>query len=626
MPTGRQNSIAASLSPAAPSPASNVQRHVGYSHPAETLGHFRAPPHALPAIFSSGSMIPDIGSRDLLAGEIFISYRRADAAWARLLHDKLKAEGVEAWYDGLVGPGQEWRTATAEALEASQIFVLLFSDNAAQSSDIVKELSAATHEKKLIVPVRLQNIEPKGAFLYELASRNWVNAYEDTEARLAELAKSLAHLVRTGARDESVLPYERSPEPARKRGYLPALIVAAAIIIALGAAGIFWMHAGRKTSQPASVAPRIAVRLFHPLGDDPEVRQFAGGLQAEIVGELSDNQVPVDSIQDGPKTQGAAKAPAAYAFDGTVERRGTEFLVHAHLEDARQAVTVWSSDFSGDAGAPEVLQKEISALASIVGKAAVDFDATAKGDTDAMALYIKSNLYTPSARGQMGRLEEAGGEIPPVGIFAICLRNYQCSPGGGSIAFPGGGIARNRQDRRATCIDARSARCGRLFCPVVHLSLHRPLGRAGEFSSAGPEGCATRPGVDQHRKQSFARSGAQQGRRRLWPPDAGAATQKCEPGCNPDPGLCCYRQQLRRRHAGAKRRQVLAAGGGGMECAPAAGDFQQSLGCSIGAVDAGWLCANSRSGCGCAAQRAGGAKVGGSLGQARGRPRPDRSA
>src|SRR5215467_13962542 len=80
----------------------------------------------------------------LMAGEIFISYRRADEAWARLLHARLRAEGVEAWYDALVGPGQDWRVATAKALESSEIFVLLFSENAAQSSDIAKELAAAT--------------------------------------------------------------------------------------------------------------------------------------------------------------------------------------------------------------------------------------------------------------------------------------------------------------------------------------------------------------------------------------------------------------------------------------------------------------------------------------------------
>src|SRR5262249_60478677 len=101
-----------------------------------------------------------------MAGEIFISYRRADVAWARVLHAQRKAEGVEAWYDAQIGAGHDWRTATAAALKASRIFVLLFTSSAAQSSDIAKELAAAVFEKKLIIPVRLEDIAPEGAFLY----------------------------------------------------------------------------------------------------------------------------------------------------------------------------------------------------------------------------------------------------------------------------------------------------------------------------------------------------------------------------------------------------------------------------------------------------------------------------
>src|ERR1700759_2873058 len=175
-----------------------------------------------------------------MAGEIFISYRRADQAWARLLHARLQAEGVEAWYDAQVGAGQDWRLATAKALEDSRIFVLLFSENAAQSSDIAKELAAAVLEKKLIVPVRLEDIAPDGAFLYELASRNWINAYEDTEAKLAQLAKGLAQLLRSGSQDESVLPCHRSDEgrirPPRKVLRKQLLAAAAAGVLAAAAA------------------------------------------------------------------------------------------------------------------------------------------------------------------------------------------------------------------------------------------------------------------------------------------------------------------------------------------------------------------------------------------------------
>ncbi len=181
-----------------------------------------------------------------MAGEIFISYRRADEAWARLLHTQLGVEGVEAWYDAQVGAGQDWRLATAKALEASQIFVLLFSENAAQSSDIAKELAAAVLEKKLIVPVRLENIAPKGTFLYELASRNWINAYDNPEAKLAEVAKGLAYLVRTGARDESVLPFERAGNgklaPQQRAKSRKGLVVAAtAVVLAAVSAAAAWL-------------------------------------------------------------------------------------------------------------------------------------------------------------------------------------------------------------------------------------------------------------------------------------------------------------------------------------------------------------------------------------------------
>jgi Tol biopolymer transport system component len=179
-----------------------------------------------------------------MAGEIFISYRRADEARARLLHAQLRAEGIEAWYDAQVGAGQDWRVATAKALQASRIFVLLFSQAASESEDIAKELAAAIFSKKLVVPVRIENIQPSGAFLYELASRNWVNAFENTEGKLGELAQSLAKLVKAGIADESIIPFDRNAgakAAARKRKWRrkPILIAAALAVMAASAIAVW---------------------------------------------------------------------------------------------------------------------------------------------------------------------------------------------------------------------------------------------------------------------------------------------------------------------------------------------------------------------------------------------------
>jgi TolB-like protein len=333
-----------------------------------------------------------------MAGEIFISYRRADQAWARLLHAQLRAEGIEAWYDAQVGAGQDWRLSTAKALQDCQIFVLLFSANAAQSSDIAKELAAAVFEKKLIIPVRLEDIAPSGAFLYELASRNWVNAFENREAKLAELAKGLAQLVRTGARDESVLPFDRSGDhagasapkrPSAARNWYAVAALAVLVVVAGGAA--IFLHRPPPPAPSAPAPARIAVLPFEILGGDDALRGFAGGLQAEIVGQLSQNQLPVIS-----QTPGAAKSAAAYVFAGTVEHSGNNILVRMHLDDARQNVTVWSSDFTGDAANPRPLQDEVSTQVAQVGAMAVGSDRLANGDTETMSLLIKSNQYSLS--------------------------------------------------------------------------------------------------------------------------------------------------------------------------------------------------------------------------------------
>jgi len=299
-----------------------------------------------------------------MAGEIFISYRRADEAWARLLHRELKAEGVESWYDALIGPGQEWRLATAKALEDSKIFVLLFSENAAQSSDIAKELAAATHEKKLVVPVRLQNIEPKGSFLYELASRNWVNAYEDTEGKLAELAKGLAQLVRTGARDESVLPFERRPSASprsRKSMRRPVIMAGAAIVMAAAAvATLSWIHLKPATvvansqllSRPAGVS--VAVLPFLNLSSDKEQEFFSDGITEEITSALA--KVPgltVIGRTSAFQFKGENKDMRAIGqalgannlIEGSVRKAGNQIRITAQLIKASDGTHLWTESY-----------------------------------------------------------------------------------------------------------------------------------------------------------------------------------------------------------------------------------------------------------------------------------------
>ena len=193
-------------------------------------------------------------------------------------------------------------------------------------------MAAATLEKKLIIPVRLENIAPKGAFLYELASRNWVNAYEDTEAKLAELAKGLAHLVRTGARDESVLPFDRTSDTkpgSRPRNRLSrsVLIATAAMAVIAAAAITIWLlwpspHWTVESSRPfistlalegePAFSPNGAM-LAYTSGKDTlsrqiYVRNMAGGDGIKITSDAYDDVSPSWS-SDGARLAYVAQEP-----------------------------------------------------------------------------------------------------------------------------------------------------------------------------------------------------------------------------------------------------------------------------------------------------------------------------
>ena len=298
-----------------------------------------------------------------MAGEIFISYRRSDEIWARLLHKQLRAEGVEAWYDAHVGPGQDWRLTTAKALEDSKIFVLLFSASAAQSSDIAKELAAATHERKLIVPVRLENLAPRGAFLYELASRNWINAYENTEVTLAELARGLAQMVRTGAQDESALPYERPAardrqQPAPRRWLSKPVLIGAAFAAIASVAAAAWLlrppppPVARAVPAPSGVS--VAVLPFLNLSGDPSQEYFSDGMTEEITSALAKvADLKVVARTSAFQFKGENKdlravgqaLGATDVIEGSVRKAGNRVRITAQLIRTTDGTHLWAESY-----------------------------------------------------------------------------------------------------------------------------------------------------------------------------------------------------------------------------------------------------------------------------------------
>ena len=124
--------------------------------------------------------------------DIFLSYRRSDQAIARDLVHELEARGVSVWWDQMIDGGVDWRDAIVEGLEGAASLVILFSEECNASKQLKKELAIADTLDKLVVPVLIEDTQPKGHYLYELASRNWIQIFPNASKKADKLAEKLA--------------------------------------------------------------------------------------------------------------------------------------------------------------------------------------------------------------------------------------------------------------------------------------------------------------------------------------------------------------------------------------------------------------------------------------------------
>ncbi len=126
-----------------------------------------------------------------MAYDIFLSYRRADQPLARKLVEALEKRGVGVWWDQMIDAGVDWREAIVDGLMDSDMLVILFSDECNSSKQLKKELALADDMDKNVVPVLIEDIKPKGHFLYELSSRNWIQIFPNPHKKIEELADRL---------------------------------------------------------------------------------------------------------------------------------------------------------------------------------------------------------------------------------------------------------------------------------------------------------------------------------------------------------------------------------------------------------------------------------------------------
>lgn len=131
----------------------------------------------------------------------FISHHSSQEKTARHLKSILERNGVTGWMaPDDIDPGVAFDQAIIEQVERSDLIILLFCAKSDQSRHVKRELMMAENNKKLIYPVRLEDIDAKG-LAYWLNDYQWIDWIDRRDATVQKMIDTVKKQV--GYKDES---------------------------------------------------------------------------------------------------------------------------------------------------------------------------------------------------------------------------------------------------------------------------------------------------------------------------------------------------------------------------------------------------------------------------------------
>lgn len=154
-----------------------------------------------------------------MAHDVFISYSSKDKTIADGVCSKLEEQKIRCWIAPRDVPaGQNFAESIIEAIETCKVFVLIWSANTNTSEHILNENNQAFEQGIIIIPFRIQDVQPTRAMRYYFGRTHWLDAITPPmEKHIGYLAQTIfANL----GRQPEVAP-ESQPvkaEPAREEG------------------------------------------------------------------------------------------------------------------------------------------------------------------------------------------------------------------------------------------------------------------------------------------------------------------------------------------------------------------------------------------------------------------------
>jgi TIR domain len=195
---------------------------------------------------------------------VFISHSSDDRSVAVSLCEALERRGLGCWLASRdIGAGENFQEAIVKAIRSVRVMVLVFTGRANNSNEIKKEIALASQNNLVVIPLRVEDVLPSDAFLYELSTRQWIDAFDDWDRAVGRLAEQIGEIA-----DEPVMAPVPPVAPSPRAAALPRsrtvwLAVAAAVLVVAG--GLAY-RIGGNPAVPVATPPPSAAAVPAPAG------------------------------------------------------------------------------------------------------------------------------------------------------------------------------------------------------------------------------------------------------------------------------------------------------------------------------------------------------------------------
>lgn len=180
---------------------------------------------------------------------IFISHSSQDQRVAARVCDALERLGLDCWLASRdIDPGENFQEAIVQAIRSVRVMVLVSTGNANNSDEIKKEIALASQNRLAVMPLRVEDVVPSDAFLYELSTRQWVDAFDDWDRAMTRLAQQISDV----AGQERPASLALAARPRFPRAVTGLAIVVVMVLVVGG--GVAYWRANAPVPVPA-VAP-----------------------------------------------------------------------------------------------------------------------------------------------------------------------------------------------------------------------------------------------------------------------------------------------------------------------------------------------------------------------------------